>query len=116
MWFASPGTDRVGRLDPTTGAIQTFVGPAGELRGPANLFPGIDGRIWFTCPGADRIGRIDPSAADPQATLTAVSAPESPIPSRSSRPPTAGSGSASAPPMPWPRSTPSPTTPAGRSG
>ena len=75
MWFASPGTDRVGRLDPTTGAIQTFVGPAGELRGPANLFPGIDGRIWFTCPGADRIGRIDPSAADPQATLTAVSAP-----------------------------------------
>ena len=48
---------------------------AGELRGPANLFPGADGRIWFTCPGADRIGRIDPSAADPQATLTAVSAP-----------------------------------------
>ena len=40
VWFTSPGTDRIGRIDPVTGAIETFVDPAGELRARRTSTPG----------------------------------------------------------------------------
>jgi len=79
MWFASPGTDRLARLDPTTGASRTFVDPAGELRGPAiRMFapPGEpalrawatdeSGRLWLTTRNPGGIARFHP--ADPAGT------------------------------------------------
>lgn len=73
IWFTSIGNHLVGRV--RDGVVQTFAGPPGAIRLPANIFPGTDGRVWFTALGSDALGAIDPDAPDPAATITTVALP-----------------------------------------
>lgn len=69
VWFTSIGNDRVGRVHPATGQVETFADPAGDVRLPANIIPAADGRLWFTCLGAGMLAAIDPNAEDPAGTI-----------------------------------------------
>jgi virginiamycin B lyase len=56
LWFAEENADKIGRINPTTGAVAEFSVPAGaQLSGVA---AGPDGRVWFTEWGSNKIGRI----------------------------------------------------------
>jgi virginiamycin B lyase len=76
LWFTENGDDKIGRIDPATGAIAEFVLPTPQAE-PFGLVAGPDGGLWFTEFQADKIGRIDP-------TTRAIS--EFPVPTASAEP------------------------------
>ncbi len=57
IWFTSRfATQGVGRLDPATGDVTTFLTPG---TGPQNIAAGLDGSVWFTQVVKGNIARID---------------------------------------------------------
>ena len=56
LWFTLAGTDRIGRHDPDTGAVEYHRVAEGSQ--PSLITTGPDGALWFTQYGAGCLGRI----------------------------------------------------------
>ena len=80
LWFTAAAGGRIGRLDPATGAIQTWPVPppgVGIPSAPFSLTVTPDGQVWFGDITGGAVGRLDPATghvtlyylADPQATI-----------------------------------------------
>jgi virginiamycin B lyase len=76
VWFASLGSDRIGRIDPgaedPSETIETLTAPGPSQ--PVAIKLAADGRIWFSLRGADALGSMDPLAEDPARTIEIVRA------------------------------------------
>jgi len=57
VWFTERDTDRVGRLDPSTGTFR-YTDPLGVE--PQQIAVASDGQIWFTATFDNVVGRVDP--------------------------------------------------------
>jgi virginiamycin B lyase len=62
VWFAEQAGNRIGRIDPATGAITEFPLPNPRSQ-PWEITGGPDGNVWFTELSGNRIGRITPDGA-----------------------------------------------------
>jgi len=60
LWFTEQMVNKLGRLDPKSGAIQEFPLPSDKNAGPHGLVADKDGNIWFTANFAGYIGKLDP--------------------------------------------------------
>ncbi len=60
VWFGEMSTNRLGRLDPTTGQVTTWQPPGGR-NGIMQVVADLHGDIWFTEQVANYIGRFDPA-------------------------------------------------------
>ncbi len=60
VWFTEYNTDKIGRLDATTGADRRVPHPNPRSQ-PWDMTEAPDGNLWFTEVTGDKIGRIDPS-------------------------------------------------------
>jgi virginiamycin B lyase len=74
VWFTAIADGTIGRVR-RDGTVEVFADPAGQVRLPANIFPGADGRVWFTSLGTDRLGAIDPAADRPGDTIETYALP-----------------------------------------
>ena len=76
LWFAINSTNpAIGRLDPATGAISTFVSPL--VTDPLEMTLGPDGNVWFTQPRDNSVSRITPLGQITRFVLpTAASSPQ----------------------------------------
>jgi virginiamycin B lyase len=59
VWFVGQAGDYLGRLTPSTGAIE--IRPLDDEPGPHNLIVGSDGIVWYAGNLAGYIGRYDPA-------------------------------------------------------
>ena len=59
IWFTEPWSDRVGVLDPATGAVREFAVPT-SLASPLGITADASGTIWFTERDADAVASIAP--------------------------------------------------------
>jgi len=59
LWFTEQMANKLGRLDPATGAFKEFPLKL-EDSGPHGLVPDRDGNIWFTGNFKGYIGKLDP--------------------------------------------------------
>lgn len=62
IWWAGQWGNLVGRLDPSTGAMQEFMLPAGAMPHSVNVGP--DGTIWYTGNRNGTMGRLDPATGE----------------------------------------------------
>lgn len=61
FWIPYYGrTNKIARLDPTTGAIEEFSAPNIGTAAIHSAVPAEDGSVWFTEQGSNKIGRWDP--------------------------------------------------------
>lgn len=60
LWIALFGSNRLGRVNPATGALQLFTLPNAAAR-PRRLAVANDGRVWYTDYPRGRLGRLDPA-------------------------------------------------------
>jgi virginiamycin B lyase len=88
LWFTAPGGSNggaIGRLDPSTGAIQYWQPRNPSARGPVRPFSLVvapSGEIWFGLLAGGAVGRLDPETgemsyyplANPRATVFAMAA------------------------------------------
>lgn len=56
-WSTLPGSNSIGRVDPTTGAFTSYAIPSANST-PTDITAGPDGAMWFTEGDTSRIGRI----------------------------------------------------------
>ena len=63
LWYTGQQANKLGRLDPKTGAIREFSLKTPES-GPHGLAADKDGNIWFTANYKPYIGRLDPSTGE----------------------------------------------------
>ena len=63
LWFTEQQANRLGRLDPATGAIREFPLKTPNS-GPHGLVADRDGNIWYTGNYAGLIGKLDPRTGD----------------------------------------------------
>lgn len=59
VWFTAPRANVYGYLDPASGGIESFEGPAPGSR-PYGLAAAQDGSIWISFGGTSHIGRMSP--------------------------------------------------------
>jgi virginiamycin B lyase len=60
IWFTEQTASKIGRLNPTTGAITDFPTDTANA-GPTGIVATSGGFLWFTEQNVDRIGRVDSS-------------------------------------------------------
>ena len=60
LWFTEQMANKLGRLDPKSGAIQEFPLPSDKNSGPHGLVADKQGNIWFTANFGGYIGKLDP--------------------------------------------------------
>lgn len=60
MWFTESPGNRIGRIDPATGAVSEFAVPTFQSA-PWEITGGPDGNVWFTELLGNKIGRITPA-------------------------------------------------------
>ncbi len=60
LWFTEQMANKIGRLDPQTGAIKEYTLPTDKNSGPHGLVADKDGNIWFTANFGGYIGKLDP--------------------------------------------------------
>ncbi|MBA2437963.1 MAG: Virginiamycin B lyase, partial [Acidimicrobiia bacterium] len=70
LWFPEYLNDKIGRIDPETGAITEISVPTAGS-GPNFIDVGGDGALWFTESFANQIGRLDPATG----TITELDIP-----------------------------------------
>src|ERR1700730_14767120 len=63
LWFTEQLQNKLGRLDPASGAFKEYVLKI-EDSGPHGLVADADGNIWFTGNGKGYIGKLDPKTGD----------------------------------------------------
>lgn len=66
MWFTEQLQNKLGRLDPASGAFQEYPLKI-EDSGPHGLVADASGNIWFTGNGKAYIGKLDPKTGDVKA-------------------------------------------------
>src|SRR5713101_2884084 len=59
LWFTEQLQNKIGRVDPKTGAFKEYPLKV-EDSGPHGLVADSDGNIWFTVQVANMVGRLDP--------------------------------------------------------
>jgi len=62
IWWTGMWASLVGRLDPTTGAMQEY--PLPPSARPHSIVPDDDGFIWYTGNSNGTIGKLDPAKGD----------------------------------------------------
>ena len=63
LWYTGQGANKLGRLDPKTGAFKEFpLKTAGS--GPHGLVADKDGNIWFTAISGGYVGKLDPKSGE----------------------------------------------------
>ena len=60
LWFTEQMTNKLGRLDPATGAFKEYPLIEGKNSGPHGLVADKDGNIWYTANFGGYIGKLDP--------------------------------------------------------
>jgi virginiamycin B lyase len=60
LWFTEQMTNKLGRLDPSTGQFKEYPLAEGKNSGPHGLVADRDGNIWFTANFGGYIGKLDP--------------------------------------------------------
>ncbi|MGB7844237.1 MAG: hypothetical protein WBL63_01370 [Candidatus Acidiferrum sp.] len=60
LWFTEQMANKLGRLDPKTGAIVEYALIGGKNSGPHGLVADAEGNIWYTANFAGYIGKLDP--------------------------------------------------------
>ena len=61
LWIPDMGSvNTLGRLDPSTGAIQEFTAPNTFAAGIHSAIPAPDGSVWISEQAANKVGRWDP--------------------------------------------------------
>ena len=63
IFYASTGSNELGRLDPTSGEWKKFPAKTPE-GGPHGLIADKDGQVWFTAAQGDYIGHLDPKSGE----------------------------------------------------
>jgi virginiamycin B lyase len=63
LWFTEQLQNKLGRLDPASGAFKEYVLKI-EDSGPHGLVADANGNIWFTGNGKGYIGKLDPKTGD----------------------------------------------------
>jgi len=63
LWFTEQLQNKLGRLDPKTGAFKEYPLKIADS-GPHGLVADADGNIWFTGNGKGYIGKLDPKSGD----------------------------------------------------
>jgi streptogramin lyase len=48
LWFTEQMANKLGRLDPTTGAVKMWVSPAGHDSGPYGIAISTDRMVWYS--------------------------------------------------------------------
>lgn len=74
IWVAENVGNRIGALDPSTGAYASYPLPT-PSSGPTSLAAAADGSIWFTETAGNRIGRIDSTGKISEFDLAAGTGP-----------------------------------------
>lgn len=74
IWVAENVGNRIGALDPSTGAYVSYPLPT-PSSGPSSLASATDGSIWFTETAGSRIGKIDNAGKISEFDLAANSGP-----------------------------------------
>jgi virginiamycin B lyase len=80
LWYTEQMTDKIGRLDPVTGASKEY--PLRSGSGPHGLVSDKDGAIWFTAQRGGYIGKLDPKTgqvAEYKLPDAAVRDPHTPV-------------------------------------
>jgi len=63
LWYTGQGANKLGRLDPKTGAFKEYpLKTAGS--GPHGLVADKDGNIWFTAISGGYVGKLDPKSGE----------------------------------------------------
>jgi virginiamycin B lyase len=78
IWWTGQFASRLGRLDPTTGAMREFPLKTANS-GPHGLLEDPDGKIWFTAISQSYIGKLDPSTGDVTEYRVPARGPHTPI-------------------------------------
>jgi virginiamycin B lyase len=60
LWFTEQMANKLGRLDPKTGAFKEYPLSEAKNPGPHGLVADSEGNIWFTANFAGYIGKLDP--------------------------------------------------------
>jgi virginiamycin B lyase len=60
LWFTEQMANKLGRLDPATGAFKEYPLVEGKNSGPHGLVADKEGNIWFTANFGGYIGKLDP--------------------------------------------------------
>src|SRR5260370_3976444 len=63
LWFTEQLQNKLGRLDPASGAFKEYVLKI-EDSGPHGLVADANGNIWFTGNGKGHIGKLDPKSGE----------------------------------------------------
>lgn len=63
LWYTGQGANKLGRLDPKTGAFKEFALKTPNS-GPHGLVADKDGNIWFTAISAGYVGKLDPKTGE----------------------------------------------------
>jgi virginiamycin B lyase len=58
IWFSGNRNGRIGKLDPETGKVTTYLMPDKEVRDPHTLVFDKSGNIWFTAQNANYVGHV----------------------------------------------------------
>src|SRR5216117_1033370 len=58
LWYSGQGSNKLGRVDMTSGQFREFDLPRGH--GPHGLVADRDGNIWYTANAAGAIAKLDP--------------------------------------------------------
>lgn len=61
LWFTEQMTNKIGRLDPTTGKFKEYPLATDKNSGPHGLIADRYGNIWFTANFGGYIGKLDPN-------------------------------------------------------
>jgi streptogramin lyase len=61
LWFTEFAGNRIGRLNPATGAVTEFSNGITAGAQPDDITAGPDGNLWFTERKGNRIGKINPA-------------------------------------------------------
>ena len=63
LWYTGQGANKLGRLDPKTGAFKEYPLKT-AASGPHGLVADKDGKIWFTAISAGYVGKLDPKSGE----------------------------------------------------
>src|SRR5438046_107557 len=80
LWYSGQGSNKLGRVDMTSGQFREFDLPRGH--GPHGLVADRDGNIWYTANAAGAIAKLDPKTgqvAEYKMPDTAAHDPHTPI-------------------------------------